>query len=67
LALHVKSTTLSLDLPAECGMYGMWGEIQALDPAQISVYPKHWGPFSSREEAIAKRIGLIRAGKCQPQ
>ncbi|UXE60705.1 MAG: hypothetical protein KA717_35235 [Woronichinia naegeliana WA131] len=42
-------------------------EIQALDPAQISVYPKYWGPFSSREEAIAKRIGLIRAGKCQPQ
>lgn len=25
-----------------------------------------WGPFSSKEEAIARRIGLIRAGKCQP-
>jgi hypothetical protein len=25
-----------------------------------------WGPFSSQEEAIAKKIGLIRAGKCQP-
>jgi hypothetical protein len=25
-----------------------------------------WGPFSSREEAIAKRVGLIRAHKCQP-
>jgi hypothetical protein len=26
-----------------------------------------WGPYDSREEAIAHRIGLIRAGKCQPQ
>lgn len=26
-----------------------------------------WGTFASVEEAIAKRIGLIRAGKCQPQ
>jgi hypothetical protein len=26
-----------------------------------------WGPFTSREDAIARRVGLIRAGKCQPQ
>ncbi len=25
-----------------------------------------WGPFSSKEEAITRRIGLIRTGKCQP-
>ena len=25
-----------------------------------------WGPFASQEEAIARRIGLIRSGKCQP-
>ena len=25
-----------------------------------------WGSFSSQGEAIAKRVGLIRAGKCQP-
>jgi hypothetical protein len=25
-----------------------------------------WGPFPTKSEAIAKRIGLIRAGKCQP-
>ena len=25
-----------------------------------------WGPFLSPEEAIARRIGLIRSGKCQP-
>ena len=25
-----------------------------------------WGPFNSQQEAFARRIGLIRAGKCQP-
>lgn len=25
-----------------------------------------WGPFNSQQEAIAKRVGLIRTGKCQP-
>lgn len=25
-----------------------------------------WGPIASREDAIARRVGLIRAGKCQP-
>jgi hypothetical protein len=28
---------------------------------------EQWGPFTSPEEAIAHRVGLIRAGKCQPQ
>ncbi|EDX84617.1 hypothetical protein S7335_2314 [Synechococcus sp. PCC 7335] len=28
--------------------------------------PIQWGPFETQEQAIAKRIGLIRAGKCQP-
>ncbi|MUG97125.1 DDE transposase family protein [Scytonema sp. UIC 10036] len=27
---------------------------------------EQWGPFESQGEAIAKRIGLIRSGKCQP-
>ena len=27
---------------------------------------KLWGSFSSKEKAIAKKIGLIRAGKCKP-
>ncbi|MHC5770337.1 MAG: DDE transposase family protein [Nostoc sp.] len=27
---------------------------------------EQWGPFSSQEEAIARRVGLIRAGKCKP-
>ncbi|MGF1495408.1 MAG: hypothetical protein ACFB8W_01095 [Elainellaceae cyanobacterium] len=25
-----------------------------------------WGPFASQGEAIARRVGLIRAGKCRP-
>jgi chaperone required for assembly of F1-ATPase len=25
-----------------------------------------WGPYETEGEAIAKRVGLIRARKCQP-
>ncbi|MBE9046428.1 hypothetical protein IQ255_18790 [Pleurocapsales cyanobacterium LEGE 10410] len=28
---------------------------------------EQWGSFNSQSEAIAKRVGLIRAGKCKPQ
>lgn len=28
--------------------------------------PTVWGPFPNQSEAIARRVGLIRAGKCQP-
>ncbi len=27
---------------------------------------EQWGPYPSQSDAIAKRVGLIRAGKCQP-
>lgn len=27
---------------------------------------ERWGPFDSQQDAIARRIGLIRAGKCEP-
>ncbi|MEL6352868.1 MAG: hypothetical protein AAFR58_14000 [Cyanobacteria bacterium J06627_28] len=27
---------------------------------------KTWGPFKTQNQAIAKRIGLIRSGKCKP-
>ncbi|MGI0486060.1 hypothetical protein ACN4EK_11530 [Pantanalinema rosaneae CENA516] len=27
---------------------------------------EQWGPYASEGEAIARRVGLIRAGKCQP-
>ncbi len=26
----------------------------------------YWGPFDSQSDAIARRVGLIRSGKCQP-
>ncbi len=28
---------------------------------------EQWGPYNTTDEAIARKIGLIRAGKCQPQ
>lgn len=40
-------------------------QITADDVEPTTVITK-WGPYASREEAIAKRVGLIRAGKCQP-
>jgi hypothetical protein len=36
------------------------------DLAVAEAAAEKWGPYDSREEAIAKRIGLIRAGKCTP-
>ena len=27
---------------------------------------ERWGPFNSQSVALARRVGLIRAGKCQP-
>ncbi|MEG4865253.1 MULTISPECIES: DDE transposase family protein [unclassified Microcoleus] len=38
-------------------------QIEEQDPTIID----KWGPYDSAEDAIARRIGLIRAGKCQPQ
>ena len=31
-----------------------------------TVVREKWGPFASQGEAVARRVGLIRAGKCQP-
>ncbi|MBC7883596.1 MAG: hypothetical protein H7Y37_20090 [Anaerolineae bacterium] len=28
---------------------------------------KTWGPFEAQGEAIARRVGLIRSGHCQPR
>ena len=42
-------------------------EIVEYDSNQLPENKNCWGPFSSKEEAIARRVGLIRAGKCQPQ
>jgi predicted transposase YbfD/YdcC len=38
---------------------------QAEDKQALGVVER-WGPFNSQQEAIARRVGLIRAGKCQP-
>lgn len=40
--------------------------LPASAPEISSQSAKLWGPFNSKEQAIASRIGLIRAGKCQP-
>ncbi|MDJ0659772.1 MAG: hypothetical protein QNJ42_09815 [Crocosphaera sp.] len=42
-------------------------EIIELDSDQVPKNKNYWGPFPSKQEAIARRVGLIRAGKCQPQ
>jgi len=39
--------------------------VAASDP-QVADASETWGPYDSQEEAIARRVGLIRAGKCQP-
>ncbi|NER83708.1 MAG: hypothetical protein F6K42_30015 [Leptolyngbya sp. SIO1D8] len=31
-----------------------------------ATFQEKWGPFDSQGDAIARRVGLIRAGKCQP-
>jgi hypothetical protein len=35
--------------------------------SEDSTIVEKWGPYDSSQDAIARRIGLIRAGKCQPQ
>lgn len=42
-------------------------EIVAVENEQAPDAEQRWGPFASRSEAIARRVGLIRAQKCQPQ
>jgi hypothetical protein len=39
---------------------------QAAIDATDEEFTDRWGPFTSHSEATAKRVGLIRAGKCQP-
>uniref|UniRef100_B8HSI8 DDE transposase family protein n=1 Tax=Cyanothece sp. (strain PCC 7425 / ATCC 29141) TaxID=395961 RepID=B8HSI8_CYAP4 len=44
------------------------GHCEIRASSQFSPLPEveFWGPFDTVETAIARRIGLIRAGKCQP-
>ncbi|MCU0565768.1 MAG: hypothetical protein MUF49_04135 [Oculatellaceae cyanobacterium Prado106] len=41
-------------------------EIVQGDPSALDTPVEKWGPFETQGEAIARRVGLIRAGKCQP-
>ncbi len=27
---------------------------------------KYWGPYGSKDDAISRRVGLIRSGQCLP-
>jgi hypothetical protein len=45
------------------------GTCEILPPGEIPAETSKsdtWGPFPTKSDAIAKRVGLIRAGKCQP-
>jgi hypothetical protein len=41
-------------------------QIVNLDNDRVRNFPEKWGPYASQADAIARRVGLIRAGKCQP-
>lgn len=41
-------------------------EVAKTSDSGSATAPEQWGPFESEGEAIARRIGLIRAGKCKP-
>ncbi|MEA5508792.1 hypothetical protein VB715_03360 [Crocosphaera sp. UHCC 0190] len=41
-------------------------QIITLEGEELPKTEQYWGPFPSQEEAIARRVGLIRSGKCQP-
>ena len=47
------------------------GQCEIIPSTQVegkeeSGFVERWGPFDSPQDAIARRVGLIRAGKCQP-
>ncbi|ACK67509.1 conserved hypothetical protein [Rippkaea orientalis PCC 8801] len=38
-----------------------------IDHQKPSEATQFWGPFNSQDEAINRRVGLIRSGKCKPK
>jgi hypothetical protein len=42
-------------------------QVMPVPAAETIETVERWGPYASQGEAIARRVGLIRAGKCQPQ
>jgi len=59
-------------IAAECWFIGKRGNtgiceiVKGHSPEDLTGFVETWGAFNSQGEAIAKRVGLIRAGKCQP-
>jgi len=41
-------------------------DVVSLDSSPNVEDAQRWGPFDSQGEAIARRVGLIRAGRCKP-
>lgn len=41
-------------------------EVVISNEPETSTQIERWGPFESQGEAIARRVGLIRSGKCKP-
>lgn len=41
-------------------------QLAVSNPSEVNERQDQWGPFDSQGEAIARRVGLIRSGKCQP-
>ncbi len=41
-------------------------QVLAVDSDRPPPEQETWGPFESQADAVARRVGLIRAGKCQP-
>jgi hypothetical protein len=47
------------------------GRCMVTEIGQLAQIEQHenaekWGPYATQAEAIARRVGLIRAGKCTP-
>ncbi|XHX76700.1 MAG: hypothetical protein RBJ76_19990 [Stenomitos frigidus ULC029] len=41
-------------------------QIDEQQPSDQTQAIERWGPYDSQQDAIARRVGLIRAGKCLP-
>ena len=52
---------IAKEVSAQCKILSMQ-DLAALGAPPV----EKWGPFETKNQAIAKRVGLIRAGKCKP-
>jgi hypothetical protein len=43
------------------------GTCEITQEPKVQEAEKTWGPFEEHGEAIARRVGLIRSGHCQPR